>query len=59
MLGVYDLELTAVEKQKSGVWKGGFYRTLLNDIAGASGKIKIEETEIKQEVTIKFENENF
>uniref|UniRef100_A0A915ASM8 Nuclear speckle splicing regulatory protein 1 N-terminal domain-containing protein n=1 Tax=Parascaris univalens TaxID=6257 RepID=A0A915ASM8_PARUN len=26
-------ELTAVEKQKGGVWQGGFYRTLLNDLA--------------------------
>uniref|UniRef100_A0A1I8EYC1 DUF2040 domain-containing protein n=1 Tax=Wuchereria bancrofti TaxID=6293 RepID=A0A1I8EYC1_WUCBA len=43
-------ELTAVEKQKSGVWKGGFYRTLLNDIVGDNGAIKTEEVDIKQEI---------
>ncbi|VIO90660.1 Hypothetical 45.1 kDa protein C16C10.6 in chromosome III, putative [Brugia malayi] len=42
-------ELTAVERQKSGVWKGGFYRTLLNDIVGDNGAIKTEEGDIKQE----------
>ncbi|EFO21578.2 hypothetical protein LOAG_06908 [Loa loa] len=42
-------ELTAVEKQKSGLWKGGFYRTLLDDIVGESGTIKIEGKDIKQE----------
>lgn len=44
------LELTAVEKQKSGVWKGGFYRTLLNDIVGDNNAMKTEEKDIKQEV---------
>ncbi|VDK70653.1 unnamed protein product [Litomosoides sigmodontis] len=43
-------ELTAVEKQKSGVWKGGFYRTLLDDIVGDSNTVKTEEMDIKQEV---------
>ncbi|VDN49741.1 unnamed protein product [Gongylonema pulchrum] len=43
-------ELTAVEKQKSGMWKGGFYRTLLNDIARDGDAIKTEKKEIKQEI---------
>uniref|UniRef100_A0A158Q813 RING-type domain-containing protein n=1 Tax=Elaeophora elaphi TaxID=1147741 RepID=A0A158Q813_9BILA len=42
-------ELTAVEKQKSGVWKGGFYRTLLDDIAGDSSIIKTEKGDMKLE----------
>lgn len=39
-----------MEKQKSGVWKSGFYRTLLDDIVGDSSTIKTEEMDIKQEV---------
>ncbi|KAL4002970.1 hypothetical protein ACH3XW_5690 [Acanthocheilonema viteae] len=42
-------ELTAVEKQNSGVWKGGFYRTLLDDIAG-DNTIKTKGNDIKQEM---------
>ncbi|VDK85999.1 unnamed protein product, partial [Onchocerca ochengi] len=43
-------ELTAVEKQKIGMWKGGFYRTLLDDIVQDNNTpIKIEEKDIKQE----------
>uniref|UniRef100_A0A8R1TMX2 DUF2040 domain-containing protein n=1 Tax=Onchocerca volvulus TaxID=6282 RepID=A0A8R1TMX2_ONCVO len=45
-------ELTAVEKQKIGMWKGGFYRTLLDDIVQDNNTpIKIEEKDIKQEQT--------
>ncbi|KAM3724677.1 Nuclear speckle splicing regulatory protein [Dirofilaria immitis] len=43
-------ELTAVEKQKGGMWKGGFYRTLLSDIARDNNTVKSEEKSIKLEV---------
>ncbi|VDM49621.1 unnamed protein product, partial [Toxocara canis] len=45
-------ELTAVEKQKGGVGQGGFYRTLLNDLArsGTSATEKDEESIKKESV---------
>ncbi|MFH4979419.1 hypothetical protein AB6A40_006128 [Gnathostoma spinigerum] len=39
-------ELTAVEKQKGGMWQGGFYRTLLSDLAREVEPVKKEETEM-------------
>ncbi|VDN01088.1 unnamed protein product, partial [Thelazia callipaeda] len=45
-----DNQLTAVEKQKSGMWASGFYRTLLNDISRDNSEVKTEVKDLKQKV---------
>ncbi|VDK50924.1 unnamed protein product [Anisakis simplex] len=48
-------ELTAVEKQKEGMWQGGFYRSLLNDLSRkddqTSSSDRNSQNQFKEEVT--------